>query len=73
MHSNIDNWSIPIPCPQCSKKFEKPLTWLEKNRQLTCPDCGNEFRVNDESFRAIREQVLKFEQEIRRISDSFKK
>ena len=65
MRSDIDNWLIPVACPQCGQQIEKTLAWLENHRDLACPSGGAEFGVNSESFRAIREQILKFEKNIK--------
>lgn len=61
MTTDINNWKIPVECPQCGQQVEKTLAWLENNGDITCPHCGAQFGVDSASFRAIREQILKFE------------
>ena len=53
---------FPITCPECGKKAEKTLTWIEGNKDLVCGICGCTINLDP-----IRHKIAEADAAVRRL------
>lgn len=59
MVSILDNNTVDIPCPHCSKKLSERIGKLKTNPKLTCRFCQGVFTVDADQLRATTQKVDK--------------
>lgn len=47
----FDDTRMDLPCPHCGKKTAKTVRWLKSHSQMTCPACGEGFRLDTSEFK----------------------
>ena len=48
---------LTFPCQNCGHQITKKIVELEKNPDITCPECGATIKVNADDLKAARQRV----------------
>ncbi len=57
--SVLDNQIVEMACPNCGKKFKKPLRWFKVNHQPCPQGCGVTFETDQ-----FRVEIAKVERQL---------
>lgn len=60
----VESFKIKLPCPNCSKKTSKLVTWLKTHDEWVCAGCGKTVAIEKRQSVVI-EKALKAEQKFR--------
>ena len=69
--SQLEQLSIPIPCPDCGGEFERTFVWIKDNRKHWCSSCHVEVDLTGAATRRAVGEIKRSLKEVQRAVRNF--